>query len=154
MNKRAFPLFVFAAALLLSACGLIGSNSEFARQHTVWEDQAVGHYRYSVTIQCFCLFANIPVTYEVLDGEVVNVSINSEVDLGGATLEEAASTTQNLDTVEKLFAYVESALKEADKVEVTYDETFGFPSRVSVDWIEMAIDDEFTFFVTGFAPLP
>ncbi len=152
MKPKPLPLMILAAALLLSACGLTGS--EFDRQRAAWDEQAVAHYRFTVTVQCFCPFANVPVTYEVLDGQVVNTSVGPEVDLGGATLEQVTSMTGDFDTVEKLFVYVGRALNEADKVEVIYDETFGFPAQVSVDWIEMAVDDEFAFSVTGFEALP
>ncbi|MEW5830116.1 MAG: DUF6174 domain-containing protein [Chloroflexota bacterium] len=152
MKQKTLPVFLLIVALLLAACGTGGS--EFDRQRAAWDGQAVTHYRFTVAVLCFCPFANVPVTYEVLDGQVVNASVGPEVDLGGGTLEQVTSMTAEFDTVEKLFAYVERALNEADKVEVTYDASYGFPSQVSVDWIELAVDDELAFTITGFEALP
>jgi hypothetical protein len=36
---------------------------------------------------------------------------------------------------------------------VTYDSTYGFPSEMSADFIEMAVDDELYLSVSGFTPL-
>lgn len=58
---------------------------------------------------------------------------------------------QHYDTVEKLFDAIQDAIKrDADEVTVTYDPALGYPSNISIDFEEMAIDDEITFVVSAF----
>jgi hypothetical protein len=58
------------------------------------------------------------------------------------------------DSVPALFAEVKSAIAaQPAALEVMYDETFGFPVRIQVDPDEQAIDDEYTFAVSGFRVL-
>lgn len=53
-------------------------------------------------------------------------------------------------TVEDVFARVVEALGDADQVDVTYDETYGFPATLRVDHDEDAIDDENYYTVVDF----
>jgi hypothetical protein len=46
------------------------------------------------------------------------------------------------------------AVQEADKVTVTYDPTYGYPTEIVIDYIELATDDEMYISVTNFEPLP
>ncbi|MBI2333200.1 MAG: hypothetical protein HYU84_13770, partial [Chloroflexi bacterium] len=56
--------------------------------------------------------------------------------------------------IENLFAVAEESLANADKVEITYDPTYGFPASIAVDQIEMAMDDEISYSVENFEVLP
>ena len=49
----------------------------------------------------------------------------------------------DIHTIEKTFKYLERANTVADHMTVGYDLTYGFPTRISIDWIERAVDDEF-----------
>ena len=53
-------------------------------------------------------------------------------------------------TVEGLFAIAGENLANADKVEIAYDATYGFPVSIVVDRIEMAMDDEISYYVENF----
>ena len=146
MKRKIFVVLV-ALALTLSACG---GKSELGKQQAQWDAQGVTHYRYQLTISCFCPFMDImPVTVEVQDGKVLSLTDVNGQPLGDefrATFEEAA-------TVDGLFALAAGAVNNADKVSIVYDSKFGFPSAIEIDWIEMAIDDEISYYVAGFEVL-
>jgi len=95
----------------------------------------------------------MPATVEVQDGEVVSI-----VGADG----ESISTTDPLNeyvvryaTIDRLFSELNSdSVQGADKLTVTYDTTYGFPSDISIDYIELAADDELYLTVSAFEPLP
>jgi hypothetical protein len=53
-------------------------------------------------------------------------------------------------TIEDVWALLRKDLTTADRVEVSYDEKFGFPTHVDVDREKSAIDDEYGYGVTDF----
>lgn len=147
--KTKFISFIFGLVLMLSACS---GGSALQQNRQKWEAQNIDHYRFSVVVSCFCPFAGAEVTFEVRNGEVVSQAVKASQDW---QIDEAQLTEfyQPYNTIEKVFAYVEGADKEADETTVTFDPTFGFPTDVSVDWIKLAIDDEMYLTLSNFDPL-
>ena len=147
MNKRTSLFVILTLALLLSACG---GQSELAKNRDKWTSQGINHYRFNLTISCFCPFQEVnPVTVEVLDGRIVSMS-----GADGQPLDESfRSTFDQAGTVDLLFAIAEDNLAHADQVSVTYDATYGFPTSIVVDRIKMAIDDEISYYVAKFEVL-
>jgi hypothetical protein len=139
--------------IVLTACAGLG-QSDFDRNQKKWQDANVRHYRFSLSIGCFCAFRDqMPLTIEVLDGEFVSIT--------GADGDPIDSTDSNYEyysryvTIERLFSELESdSMKEADEVTVTYDSTHGFPAQISIDYIKEAVDDELWLTVSDFEKLP
>ena len=143
-------------ALVLTACASAASAgaSEFSQNQQKWEDANITHYRFDVNISCFCAFRDqMPLTIEVRDGQVVS--------LANVNGDQVLDTDPNYQffapyaTLDLLFSELDAALNgKADKVTVTYDETYGFPKDVTIDFVEEATDDELYLTVTNFEPLP
>lgn len=144
-------LILISLALILAACSAGGVPSD--RQK--WEDANISNYRFQLTLSCFCPYRDqMPLTIEVQDGEVVSMTYP----------DGQAVTSDNLDyefflqyaTMDNLFAKIEAAQAdpEAGEVTVTYDPTYGYPVEASIDYIELAIDDEMYVSVSGFEQLP
>jgi hypothetical protein len=148
MKTKLISLF-FVLVLGLSACG---GGSAFQQNQSKWEGKDIDHYRYTIAVSCFCPFAFVEVTYEVQNGQVVNRSIKTSVD---NPVDEAQVDDfyQSYNTIEKVFDYVGNAVNEADKTTIDYDPTYGFPTEVAIDWIELAADDEIYLSITNFEPL-
>ena len=148
MKTRIITLF-FILVLTLSACG----GSAFQQNQKKWEGQNINHYRFTVAVSCFCPFANVEVTYEVLNGQVVNQSVQSSPD---NPVDEALVSDfyQSYNTIEKIFDYVGGAINDADETTIEYDPTYGFPTDISVDWIKQAVDDEMYLTLSNFKALP
>ena len=68
----------------------------------------------------------------------------------------AASQSSLLRKFAYLFSahYVREALQTADKTEVTYDPTLGYPVNLHIDRIELAMDDEMSVLISEFEVLP
>lgn len=145
-------IVLLSLVLVLTACSAGGN--ELLRNQSKWQDAGVSHYRFDLTVVCFCPFVErMPLSVEVRDGEIVSMT-----DAGG----EAVSTTDPMveyvlkyATIDRLFSELESdPVREADGLTVTYDSAYGFPSEIDIDFIELAIDDELHISVSAFEPLP
>lgn len=129
-----------------------GSQTEIERNLDKWRDANVTHYRYNLNISCFCVFSqDMPLVIEVMDGKVVSMEYESGKEIDPANLE----TFNKFSTIDRIFAEVEAGLAgAADEVKVTYDETYGFPVDITLDYVKEAIDDELYITVSNFEPLP
>ena len=125
-------------------------NLESARRQ--WQEAGISHYRFNLNMVCFCAFAeNMPLVVEVQDGNVVSMEYQNGNEIDPASLE----FFQRYETIDRIFAELEKAMDgEADEVTVSYDDTYGFPEQVDIDFIKEAIDDELVLTVSGFEVLP
>ena len=60
---------------------------------------------------------------------------------------------RSYNTIEKVFDYLGEAIRDADETTIACNPTYGFPTQISVDWIELAIDDEMYLTLSNFEPL-
>lgn len=149
MKKLTLLLLV----LILSACSS-GVGTELSRNQAKWQDANIKHYRIELSVTCFCPVGGImPMTVEVLNDEVVSI-----VDVNGDAFPSTDPMSEFIlkyATVDRIFSELGSdSVQEADKLTVTYDSTYGFPSDVVIDYIELAADDELYLSISAFEPLP
>lgn len=138
--------------LILSACSVF-SGSELSRSQTKWEQADVAHYRFLLSVSCFCPVSGLmPMTVEVKDGEIVSITdVNGEA---FPSTDPMSEFVLKFATIDRIFTELGSEdVQKADKLTVSYDPTYGFPSEVTIDFIELATDDELYLSVSGFEPL-
>ncbi len=145
-------LILLLLALILAACSAGGS--ELSRNQSKWQDADVNHYRFQLSVGCFCLFrSQMPLTVEVQDGEVVSMT-----DINGEAFpmdDPMSDLVMKHATIDRLFSELGSdAVQEADHLTMSFDPTYGFPTEVAIDYIELAADDELYLSVSAFEPLP
>lgn len=150
-----WPRLLCIAALvgLPVACSIVQpgdpAQEELDANRRVW--LAGGFDRYRVTVQriCFCGFdVTRRMEVEVDAGVVVAVRDAQTGTPVAPELEEL------YPSVEGLFDVVQDALdRDAHRVTVLYDVTFGYPREISIDYLEFAIDEELTLNADGFVPL-
>ncbi|MCX8103912.1 MAG: DUF6174 domain-containing protein [Candidatus Bipolaricaulota bacterium] len=137
--------------LVLASCTLPNQQEmdRLAQHQKRWEARHITHYRYTLQILCFCVpEIRQPVVIEVRNGLTVSITA---VESGAAVDLEHF---KRLDTIEELFELIEAAIiGKAAQVDVTYDPTFGYPRRISIDHLKDAIDDEVEYRVTDFTVL-
>ncbi len=138
-------------ALVLSGCSL-GGKSEIQRNQQKWQDAGISHYRYNLFIGCFCVFnEHMPLVVEVQDGKVVSMEYQSGKEIEATSRE----LFDQYATIERIFSELETDINgKADEVTVTYDPTYGFPTKVNIDFIKNAVDDEVALTVSNFEKLP
>jgi hypothetical protein len=58
----------------------------------------------------------------------------------------------SLYTIDELFSLIQQAINSDTSVvlDVVYNAEFGYPEKVSIDWLVGAVDDEMTYLVSGF----
>eukprot|EP01023_Acetabularia_acetabulum_P053256 TRINITY_DN594_c1_g1_i1.p1 TRINITY_DN594_c1_g1~~TRINITY_DN594_c1_g1_i1.p1 ORF type:complete len:242 (+),score=27.22 TRINITY_DN594_c1_g1_i1:151-876(+) len=100
--------------------------------------QGLMYYSYNIQRSCFCF----PEGYTQQVSVSVCDSDQSEPDF---------YTDHN--TMIKVFDFVCQAIKEADSVDVTYDNTYHYPLSISVDYIELAADDVVSYTISNFQVL-
>jgi len=152
MEKLMKKLVLLILAIMLSACSAMQSKSEVDRARDKWQAANISHYRFNLFIGCFCAYTqDMPLIIEVKDGEVVSMKYQSGKEIESGNLDYF----QRFATIDKLFDELKKDLGgEADKVTVEYDETYGFPKQVSIDFIVQAADDELGLTVSEFEKLP
>ena len=152
MRILLFTIIMLALAACSAGAQAGGNQTEIERNLEKWRDANVSHYRYHLSITCFCVFSqDMPLVIEVVDGRVVSMEYQSGKEIDAANLE----LFNKFSTIDRIFAEVEAGLAgAADEVKVTYDETYGFPIDITFDYMKEATDDELYLTVSNFEPLP
>ncbi len=153
MKKLLFIFMTLALVACTATGNAMGSQSEIEQNKEKWENANVSHYRYHLSMTCFCIFSQeMPLIIEVQDGEVVSMEYQSgnEIDTTSRELFEKYAT------IDRLFAELEADLNgAADEVTITkYDATYGFPTEVTIDFVKEATDDELYLSLSNFEELP
>ena len=144
--RRQMKKIIFAmldSILILSICTLIATAviaikyQDSFRHQLIWKSHLISHYRFKLSMSCFCDIEHSGATIEVRYGIIV-----STTDKAGPR-----------ETIDSLFSITRSDLRYPSfKVSATYDPTYGFPTNISVD--QGFTDGRTQWFVSGFEVLP
>jgi hypothetical protein len=148
-------LILIVMTLILAACAsanALGSQSEIEQNHEKWQEAGISHYRYHLSISCFCVFSqDMPLILEVRDGKVVSMEYQN----GKVIDPSLTGLFEKYATIDRVFAELEAGLNgAADEVTVKYDPTYGFPAEVTIDVEKQATDDELYLTLSNFEKLP
>lgn len=144
--------FLAAALLALAACGdgnpvgtrfILSLRAAQAR----WASSGIDSYELTVRRLCYCGFVD-PVRIRVVDGTLVSWTI---VPSGEPV---PPSYAAYIPDVPGLFAIVEDAAANADRLDTRFDPVYGFPTEIVIDWDEVAVDDEVVFRAEAFTVIP
>lgn len=158
-------LLLLVLAVMLSGCATSANagepTSEVQQAREKWQNAKISHYQFKLFLGCFCVFSqDMPLNIEVKDGQVISMQFQSGKEIDPSLMEYF----QRFATVDKLFGEIENGFQiqgnvdtagdKADEVKVTYDEPYGFPSQINIDFIKEAVDDELSLQITDFEKLP
>jgi ABC-type glycerol-3-phosphate transport system substrate-binding protein len=152
--KRLLFIFILMA-LVLTACAAgvaSGSQTEIGQNKEKWQNANISHYRYNLFISCFCAFnEDMPLIIEVQDAKVVSMGFQSGKEIDPVLHE----TFDKYATIDRLFTELEADINgAADVVTAKYDHTYGFPTEVTIDFVQEATDDELYLTISNFEELP
>jgi hypothetical protein len=134
--------------LVLAACSM--GKSEIQRNQQKWQDAKISHYRYNLFVGCFCTASELMIV-EVQDDKVVSMEYQSGKEINATDRD----LFEKYATIDRIFSELETNINgKADEVNVTYDVTYGFPTKVNIDFIKNAVDDEVALTVSNFEKLP
>lgn len=134
--------------VLLLGFGLVAcsGNLELQKQQSLWNQQGIAHYRYTVQTSCFCgPDLTQPLRVEVKNGKAVALT-NAETGLAVSD-----SRFEPINTIDKLYALIRAAIvKPVASIKVEYDASLGIPTSIVIDNIANAADDEVSYSVRDF----
>ncbi len=142
-------LGVFVTVLVLvvtPGCELVGSTSgggsDLTRNQKAWNSFNRGTYDFVLQRGCFCVYAG-QFEIRVRDNQIEEI-IPSWDDLRGVPKEDY----QYFQTIDDIFDLLENAYtEEAFLIDVEYSDN-GYPTQISIDYIENAVDDELSLGVS------
>ena len=143
LSRRPRAASVFTAILLLSSLACGGSTGpevdRLGEQRALWQALGLNDYTYDVQRICFCPFRE-GVRVTVVDGAVAGAT-----DLATGEVLEPNEVQWYL-TIDDLFDLVQDAYDEnAHEVQVEFDPSRGYPTRIYIDYSEMIADEELGF---------
>ena len=154
-------VLLITLAIVLAACSAAPTEPATpptlppSDEREVWENANVDHYRFELTLSCFCAFRDhMPLTIEVKDGEIVSLTrADGQVVQSD---DPSYETFVQYGTIDSIFSRIETARAdpEAGEILVTYDPTYGYPVDATIDYIELATDDEMYLTISSFEVLP
>ena len=135
------------------------STSQLQRNKQLWAKQNISNYRFTLHQICFCSFeTKQPVNIEVRNGQMT--SIVPAIDGVSFNREDF----EMHDSIPKLFDFIEDAIcasqqrfaiaREAEGLSVTYHPTFGYPTKIGIDYDQLTADDEISVTIENLQPLP
>ncbi|GJM45112.1 MAG: hypothetical protein DHS20C21_19540 [Gemmatimonadota bacterium] len=145
---RTSALRWLGVAALGLLCGCSGTDDELRRElnaaRAAWSSHAIDDYDVRETMSCFCPPPSRWITH-VRAGQVESVQLIGDPATWGGDPDAARQRAlEQSRSVDDAFRKIDDLIGTVASLEVTYDETYGFPTSIAVDQILEAIDDEST----------
>lgn len=146
-------MLLLLSIVLLMAC-VSPMRSDFERHQKKWQEANITHYRFELNMICFCTFRNrMPLQIEVLNGQIAAMTDNTGKTITAADTDYAYFS--RYATIDRLFSELQASLNgKADQIAAAYHPSYGFPTRINIDRIKRAADDELGLAVSAFERLP
>jgi hypothetical protein len=148
-----------AASLLMFAgvtsCSITAATArsdderELLRNRQRWVGAGIHDYEFEFRRVCFCL----PEATEPVRITVRNDVVTSVVRMRDG--QPASANVASWPTVDSLFADVQRSIDQnAERLDVDYDATYGYPRSVVVDALAAMVDDEYFLSAANLRRLP
>ena len=143
-------IFKFALLVLIS-CSAVDDIAEKQRElnqaRQLWQSQQVENYKWNERLSCFCA--------GVLEWDLfVKDNLKEKVEFDEINLHQGQTYDDILEkakTVEEAFDFIETLLsKEIASLIIEYDDQYGFPTEVNIDFDFQIADDETVYLYKGF----
>lgn len=119
------------------------------RNYRMWKRQEITNYRFTFNWNCFCLRDYVrPVAITVRDRSITDIQfVDNEQSIDIATQDRYY-------TIDALFEWLkEEIMKDPDRVLITYDKRYHFPTMAAFDYDGNLIDEEMQFNIRDFEAL-
>lgn len=138
------------AALVLMGLASCDTATGTQPEKDLWLALGIQNYDFVYQVSCFCAFQGPnPAKISVRGGAVTGVASTDSAISPGVT-----PPPSSYPTVDSLFSILERAQKATPAgVTVNFDPTYHYPSRIFVDPVKNAADDDITYTVQKFTPV-
>jgi hypothetical protein len=138
------------ALLLLSAsCSVVGLDEgiqdQLRDEKEAWVKLGLHDYTYELRVLCFCPNTDVAIV------TVTNDSVTSVVKKADGT-PVARFPSDLYRPIPALYDYLIDAAGRADEISATFDGNAHLPTRVEIDFIKNAADDEIALEVSNLQP--
>ena len=124
-------------------------ENRYKENRSLWEETSSNYYTFVYVYRCSCkAHLGGPVKVSVRN----NSFITSIQNVSDGEYPEGYFGDPVFYTIDELFDQVRRAIRSADEFEVEYDNAFGYPIRVSVDYSENTVHDEYGFEAYEYLP--
>jgi len=149
MLKRG--LLLLGVLMLLFSCTDDDDKSENQIAREKWNSLQIKDYSIKERRACFCA-GLLEWTVEVEDNIKDTVFFDESKLYQGQTYKMVFDDAK---TIEDVFDFIENFdTNKADELVVVYNEEYGFPKSISIDYIKEAVDDEITYLYNDFTINP
>ncbi|MDY7396156.1 DUF6174 domain-containing protein [Aureibaculum sp. 2210JD6-5] len=146
---RKFLFFTVLAISFVSCDSDDEDMSEFKMAKAKWEKLQFEDYTIQENLWCFC-GGLLEWTTKVVNNEKDTVYFDESKLYDGQTYQ---MVFEGAKTIDEAFDFIENFnTKKVASFIVEYDEQFGFPKSIAIDYIENAVDDEITYVFSNFTP--
>jgi hypothetical protein len=109
---------------------------ELEENRRLWREKGITDYDLTVEFDKSGEYRGPkPVLIKVRNGQTASIEILDEK-YKTVPLDEAVKMYGQLDTVEKIFDYIQKALDEKADISATYDKNFGYPTKSSITRVD------------------
>lgn len=121
--------------------------AQFQAQRAQWEERRPITYSVSIQRLCFCRIWSVRVAISEADVEQIRHELEPS---DPSQFADRRYYPRNIDDVFRIIDAAYAA--RAYLIELSFDETYGFPVRAFIDTDRDTVDDEQTFTLSGFEP--
>lgn len=135
---------------LLAGCGgekgVAPSDAEYHANLEKWHSHTIHDYQVNFRLSCYCMVeTTAEKVLQVNDGAITDAYY---LDSGESV--PAGDIYQDLLTVEDAFELIQSLkIQLPSELQVTYDDTYGYPTSIHVDFLEGVADDEQSWYFSN-----
>ncbi|WP_117884271.1 DUF6174 domain-containing protein [Aureibaculum luteum] len=149
MVRKAFFLLVLLVSFNSCDTDDEAAISDFEIAKAKWEKLQFKDYTIQENTSCFC-GGLLEWTTKVTSNEKDTVYYDDSKLYKGQTYQMVFDGAK---TIDEAFDFIEQFdVKTVYYFDVVYDEQFGFPKSISIDYVENMADDEITYLYSNFTP--
>lgn len=156
MNRTSILSILLSVFFLISSCDSITDGrkkDDFRENQTLWQEQGIENYSFEFSKLCYCGGLFNPATI-VVKADTIHAVLDPKT---GEPLQDPQTGElvllnypNSFHTIDDLFDVIENAREKADELDIEYNQEFGYPEYISIDYIKEAIDDEVSYRVENF----
>lgn len=148
-------LFLLSLSIIFISCTSDddGPLGELSKNRQLWQSKQIKDYKWNERISCFCAG---PLERDIFVVNLIKDKVLfDETGYDPEFLEELRVQVFNsTHTIEDAFNLAEELLnRDVAFLEIEYNEVYGFPTLISVDYEENVADDEIAYIYTNFVEL-
>jgi hypothetical protein len=125
-------------------------NTDLDKNRRLWQEKRIGDY--DLTAGLYKGGSSVwaePVLIKVRNGKAISIDILDEK-YKVLSDKEAIGGYKELDTIEKMFDYIQKGLDGEADIQVKYDKNFGYPKDMRINYIKRGWDSWQTMIIEKF----